>query len=303
VAIEVVSPDGMAQADQPPAPQTPAPDASTPEGSGGTEGERDEALANPDEQGGRVPDAEPPRGIGSEIAEPLTSVGACYTGDQLLLVGGSTVDCDSPHIGEVFAVTLLSDPAGAPLPSEEALQMQASDYCNDALAEVTGVAGQTSAIPVRFFRPTPESWIQGDREIACFVEYPEPTDRPLSDIDPLRDLGLVSVYALAPGDCVANETLADVVSLDLVDCVQPHWYEAFATTSLDGDNFPGDDAVEDVAGGYCQGQFATYSSSDDSSLLLESAGPTEFTWTELGDRLLVCLVTSSSERTGSVADG
>lgn len=229
------------------------------------------------------------------------SVGQCYTGEQLGLVGAATVPCSEPHVAEVFAVTFRDEPTDAPWPTLDTLLADASVYCNAAFADVTGVAGDISAIDIKFFRPDESSWARGDREVACFVEYPDEITTELVQLDPLRAFGRVSSYGLTDGDCVTDANLTGAVALTLVDCSEAHTYEVYASLLLDDAPYPGDADIIDQADEFCETAFEPFVgvAYGGSSLLVENLWPTEQSWREWGDRLVTCAITSEAPLMGS----
>ncbi len=282
VNIEVDRSAGPEEAAGPTAPSAPAP---TPTASS-------ESAAPPPSPVPTSPAAAAPSG---------TSVGQCYTAEQLGLIGAATVPCSEPHVAEVFAVTFRDEPADAPWPTLDTLLADASAHCNAAFADVTGVAGDISAIDIKFFRPDESSWTRGDREVACFVDYPDEITAELVELDPLRAFGRVSSYGLADGDCVSDANLSDVVALTLVDCSEAHTYEVYASLVLDDGPYPGDADIIDDADEFCEDAFepfvgVAYSSS---SLLVENLWPTEQSWTDWGDRLVTCAITFEEPLSGS----
>jgi hypothetical protein len=111
---------------------------------------------------------------------------------------------------------------------------------------------------------------------------------------------------LAPGDCF-NTDGSQVDEVSVVDCEQPHFYEAFLNydmTEDDGEAYPGDEAVLEDAEGECRPAFEAYvgTAYDDSALYITVIRPSESTWGE-GDRTVICVVNTenaATELTGSV---
>ncbi len=230
--------------------------------------------------------------------------GDCFVAEELRFVGGTPVACTEPHVAEVFAVTRRTEPVDAPWPGLEVVQRQASDFCNDAFGQQFGVAGQISVLDVLFFRPQESTWASGDRGIACFVRFPEPTTDQLADLDPLRAFGLASTFGLLAGDCIASPSLVDDVAVELVDCAEPHWFEVYASNPMIEGPYPGDAVVLDVADATCRTTFADFVGieRDDSALAVERLFPTEQTWTAWNDRLISCVLSADEQITGSLRD-
>lgn len=114
---------------------------------------------------------------------------------------------------------------------------------------------------------------------------PTPPPAPVATIDP---------YALKVGDCVRDGNFAGTVArITRVDCSRVHDAEAFATTRLKGDAFPGAAAVHDAAQKFCVARFAEFAGIDynDSKLLDVSwYFPTEASWTQRNDREVMCTI-------------
>lgn len=110
---------------------------------------------------------------------------------------------------------------------------------------------------------------------------------------------------LSPGDCF-NTDGSQVDEVSVVDCDQPHFYEAFLNYDMaDGDDeaYPGDEAVLNDADGQCRPAFEEYVGTpyDDSALYITVIRPSESTWGD-GDRTVICVVNTenaATEMTGS----
>ena len=110
---------------------------------------------------------------------------------------------------------------------------------------------------------------------------------------------------LVPGDCF-NTDGSQVDEVSVVDCEQPHFYEAFLNydmTQGDDEAYPGDEAVLNDADGECRPAFEEYVGTpyDDSTLYITVIRPSESTWGE-GDRTVICVVNTenaATEMTGS----
>lgn len=109
---------------------------------------------------------------------------------------------------------------------------------------------------------------------------------------------------LEPGDCF-NTHGQQVDEVSVVDCEDPHVYEAFHSYDLEGAEdaeFPGDEAVLEDADGECRPAFEEYVGTpyDDSALFITVIRPSEATWGE-GDRTVICALNDEDEEemTGS----
>ena len=235
----------------------------------------------------------------------LAASGECYSEEELFFTDGAPVSCTEAHIAEVYAVTDLEEPSGADWPGLEAVQDRASTFCNDSFRDIMGVPGEISALDVLFFRPDQQTWNDGDREVACFVQYPESVSEPMTSLDPMREFGLVSSYQLETGDCVADTSLVDAVALTAVECSAEHWHEVYASQTIGDGTYPGEDAVVADADAFCEAEFETFVgvSYSDSALLIENLWPTAESWELWGDRLISCSVTSSDGPRSASAAG
>ncbi len=94
------------------------------------------------------------------------------------------------------------------------------------------------------------------------------------------------------GDCTGPLTTGTVEKVTLLPCDQPHSWEVFAATELDGDEFPGAGAVQDAAEEFCQDRFKTFVgvSVGKSDYDLNVLQPTRQTWESAADRAVTCLV-------------
>lgn len=105
---------------------------------------------------------------------------------------------------------------------------------------------------------------------------------------------VVGTGEVAEGACLALPDLeGELSSLFEVSCVEDHNGQVAAVfdLSLQGD-FPGQDAILVEAQTGCVARFEDFVgvSYDDSIYFLQSFTPTEESWTELGDRSVLCLI-------------
>jgi len=120
------------------------------------------------------------------------------------------------------------------------------------------------------------------------------------------------VFSIKVGECfnddaAEGETVSEVAK---VDCAEPHIWEAYESIIIeDGDgSYPGETVVTDKAQTDCKAAFAEYIGIDydSSTLYLSYYYPTEQTWTEINDREILCIVTTTEDFTtktaGSVKD-
>lgn len=98
-------------------------------------------------------------------------------------------------------------------------------------------------------------------------------------------------FSLQVGDCTGPLTTGTVEKVTLVPCGEPHSWEVFAATELDGEEFPGAGAVQDAAEEFCQDRFKTFVgvSVGKSDYDLTVLQPTRQTWNSADDRAVTCL--------------
>jgi hypothetical protein len=114
----------------------------------------------------------------------------------------------------------------------------------------------------------------------------------------------ISVFDVEVGDCF-NAPEADTVSeVELVDCADPHQYEAYLAEdhpAAGDDPFIGDEAMTEYADEVCLGEFESFVGIawEESALNYFYLQPTAETW-EIGDREILCAVYSDAgDLTGS----
>lgn len=207
------------------------------------------------------------------------------------------IPCDEPHVIEVFATGRL--PEGGETPE----RIDATRLCNEEFSAVTGIGlGIATILQTSVIIPGEQAVLEGEREVTCYVVYPEPTTDLLTAIDPRRGFDLVSLYGLQTGDCL-NDFDPSGTTFDLIDCDLPHDAEVFASYDLPAGVFPGPEFIEPLAASMCFGQgFADFIGLAfvDSGINALQSAPTAETWA-LGHHRINCIVTDGLVRTGSLA--
>ena len=98
------------------------------------------------------------------------AVGDCFLSDDEPgdVANVRVVDCEQPHLYEVFA--LLEHDAGAdePFPGEDELQ-DFADACRDDFEEYVGTDYESSRWYITTFTPSEDTWAGGDREVICAI--------------------------------------------------------------------------------------------------------------------------------------
>lgn len=100
-----------------------------------------------------------------------------------------------------------------------------------------------------------------------------------------------SVFDLEVGDCFSADGDA-IESVLVVDCDQPHVYEAFSVFDHEGgpdEPYPGDQAILEYADDACQPSFEAFVDFDYETSIwyITSVTPSTETWAE-GDREIIC---------------
>lgn len=112
---------------------------------------------------------------------------------------------------------------------------------------------------------------------------------------------------LAGGECLSPFTNAWAQTFTVVDCTTPHIGQLTARLSVDGDAYPGAEALATQAADQCQSDAALNASAAAAVGDVQVQGsyaPDQATWDQ-GDRFISCFVTRSSgqELTASLAPG
>ncbi len=114
-----------------------------------------------------------------------------------------------------------------------------------------------------------------------------------------------SVFALEVGDCVDDTDQQEVQNLPRVDCAEEHDYEVFDEFDVPTDDYPGDDALTELALGYCSGALESFIgvAYESSALDINYLTPTEDSWTNGGDRQVSCLVFDPAGKVSGTLEG
>lgn len=105
--------------------------------------------------------------------------------------------------------------------------------------------------------------------------------------------GAVDAFEVRVGDCFDDEAFesTEISEIPAVPCSQPHDNEVYAAFDIEGEKWPGDDRVEELAYEGCLDRFAgaigkTY---EDSVIDYTVIYPSEGSWTRGGDREVLCV--------------
>ena len=104
-----------------------------------------------------------------------------------------------------------------------------------------------------------------------------------------------NVFELAVGDCFDDGDMVlgelEVGDVPLVVCSAPHDNEVYAVVTVDGEMFPGEEAIQSQADEVCFDAFDPFVGLDYESSALDFGWliPTADSW-EMGDRIVACFV-------------
>lgn len=103
-------------------------------------------------------------------------------------------------------------------------------------------------------------------------------------------------FSVQVGDCLGKLPTESTSEIQLLPCAEEHYWEAFATATLTGQDFPGNATVRDQAGQACDAAFEGFVGvpAKKSTLSLTMLTPTSETWNQAGDRAVICLVGNPS---------
>ncbi|GGA59287.1 hypothetical protein GCM10011490_06600 [Pseudoclavibacter endophyticus] len=151
--------------------------------------------------------------------------------------------------------------------------------------------------------PTPTETAEPDPTTGGeFTDTPS-TDGPTDT--PAEDGQQTNYFDLKVGDCFDDGETEGFATL-FSSCEVPHLYEAYYVTIMEGDEFPGDDAVLEFAEDVCNNAFQNYvgSNPSNSSYSYQYITPSESTWENMNDREIMCVVTprDGEPTTGSAQD-
>jgi len=111
------------------------------------------------------------------------------------------------------------------------------------------------------------------------------------------------VFSLQVGDCLNDAEVGETVdTIATVPCAEPHDSEIYASIMIDGDTFPGSDAIAVEADAACLAAFADFAGVEwaDSKYFYTYYLPTEGSWAG-GDREVLCTIyDEAGQVTGSL---
>lgn len=129
---------------------------------------------------------------------------------------------------------------------------------------------------------------------------------------PARDAGgevtasaSVDPFSIKVGDCTGDLGQDQITAAELLPCSAAHYWEAYSSSELSGQAYPGVTQVKEQADKWCTAAFKSFVgvSTDKSDYTYTYFYPTEQTWTTTNDREVLCLVgLGQGGVTGSLKD-
>ena len=100
-----------------------------------------------------------------------------------------------------------------------------------------------------------------------------------------------NVFSLEVGECLDQPDGLEVTNVTKRECDEPHDNEVFALIQVEGDDYPGEAAVESAAIEGCLGAFQPYVGRDFQTSRLDIGWlePTSDSWSN-GDQEVVCML-------------
>ena len=130
--------------------------------------------------------------------------------------------------------------------------------------------------------------------IGGYFLYSVVTSADRDDSGAIVSAGTVDAFSIQAGDCFDDVTgfFDQVDTLPGVPCDDPHDNEVYAVIPVDLPEFPGDDAMGDIAHEKCLAKFAGFVGKDyeSSSLDIYTLFPSSESWSRQNDREVVCAV-------------
>lgn len=130
--------------------------------------------------------------------------------------------------------------------------------------------------------------------IAGYFLYSVMTSADRDESGAIVSAGSIDAFSLRVGDCYDDsDGYSDQVdSLPGVPCADPHDNEVYAVVSVDLPEYPGDDAMGDIAYDKCMDKFSSFVGKDYDSSTLDfyPMYPSSESWSRKDDRDVVCAV-------------
>jgi len=119
-------------------------------------------------------DAASGSGSGTAVSVFGLITGDCFDTESIQEGGGEqtvdVIDCSLPHDNEVFHLFDMDD---GDFPGDDAVETDANEGCVAQFEAYVGIGYDDSAIYVRAFYPSVDTWADGDREVVCMLYDPD----------------------------------------------------------------------------------------------------------------------------------
>ncbi len=128
-------------------------------------------------------------------------------------------------------------------------------------------------------------------------------DAPRNSAGEVTAAATTDAFSIKVGDCVGKLDGDSAEELPLTPCDQEHFWEAYASSTLEGTDFPGSSRINELSDKACSAAYKGFVgiAMDDSKYEVTYLSPTKESWTQAADREVVCLVGSSNGNlTGSL---
>lgn len=153
-------------------------------------------------------------------------------------------------------------------------------------------------------------WICSRKVLLLLVALTSASCGLVSESAPARDddgahveSGTLAAFDLQLGDCFNDPGSGEVEAVGVVPCTEAHDFEVYHVFTLDDGTYPGTEVIQDKWIDGCLAEFEPFvgTSFDVSILDISAIFPTQQSWEELGDRVILCSVTAvdGMPRTGS----
>ncbi|HEU4756351.1 MAG TPA: septum formation family protein [Agromyces sp.] len=112
----------------------------------------------------------------------------------------------------------------------------------------------------------------------------------------ITESGDADVFALQVGDCLEMSEGAQVETVPVVPCSEPHTDEVYHDFEMEDGEFPGDDAANAAAEEGCLAAFEPFVGLpyDTSELYVAWYVPTKESWDGIDDRMVSCTISDPS---------
>ena len=201
----------------------------------------------------------------------------------------SLLPCDQHHPGFFFGRSVLHDfPPEAPWPGDEAVDLASDTVCDVQFSRWFGI-GTDAGFKYRFWRPTADTWANGERSVYCMVADDRglPPDLNFADWVPVS-LQPVGTCFIFPPD-TEYETLDSNLHVNDVPCEAYHHGEIFGSGQLPAGPFPADVVTDtNVA---CESHFIDYVGVESANSYFKAYvfwTPLAETWEDPGGRDYAC---------------